>query len=322
MNHTDLIGRAARVVWRYKVLWLFGILLALTSGGGGSGSGYQFSGGDISERMPSFPGAPWFPGEVMDWSEIAPVIGSFALLCCCLLVILIVVSTIVRYVAKAALYRMVDQVEETGHAPTWREGFRLGWSNRTFRLWLLELLIGLAFVLISLLLLIPVLSPLLLFLTESDGLRALGVIMTTLLALGMGLLFIVAVAAVSGLQQFWGREVVLADKGIGAAISEGFDLVRRNFKDVFIMWLLMLGVGLLFGLAMIPVGLVLILLAGAVGGGIGWLMYQVTDSMGWAFAFGAPLFLALTAIPFALIGGLYMAFESAVWTLTYREVVD
>ena len=39
MNYGDLLKRAARMTWRYKVLWIFGILLALTAGGGGGGGG-------------------------------------------------------------------------------------------------------------------------------------------------------------------------------------------------------------------------------------------------------------------------------------------
>jgi len=319
MNHIELIGRAMRMVWRYKVLWLFGILLALTSGGGG-GSGYQFSGRDIPNNYSIVPGRMPFHGHFPDFTRVAGIVGPLLLLCCCLLVILIIVATVVRYVAKAALYRTVDQIEETGDAPTWREAFRLGWSNRTFRLWLLELLVGIAFFLLTMLLLVPVLSPLLLLLTQSTGLRTFGIIMTVLLGLLFFIAFIAGIAAVSGLTEFWGREVVLADRGIGEAIGSGFELVRRNFKDVFIMWLLMLGIGLLFVLALIPIGFLIVALAAVIGGGIGWLMYQLTNSMGWAVAFGAPPFLTLTVIPFMLIGGLYEAFKSAVWTLTYREV--
>ncbi|MEI2691231.1 MAG: hypothetical protein V9H69_16610 [Anaerolineae bacterium] len=36
MNYTDIIQRAARLTWRYKVLWILGILLALSGGSGGS----------------------------------------------------------------------------------------------------------------------------------------------------------------------------------------------------------------------------------------------------------------------------------------------
>jgi hypothetical protein len=127
-------------------------------------------------------------------------------------------------------------------------------------------------------------------------------------------------AAVSGLRQFWGREIVLADRSIGQALVSGFELVRRNFSDVFVMWLLLLGIGLLFGLLMIPVTFVVLMMAGAVGVGLGWVMHLITNSIWWAVAFGLPPFMLLVFIPLAIIGGLYAAFHSAAWTLTYREV--
>jgi hypothetical protein len=318
MNHVDLIGRALRIVWRHKVLWLFGILLALT-GGGVNGINWQLP-SNGSRGAQNFPFAPPMGGELQGFPQFAAAMGVIILCCCCLLLILIVVSIVVRYVAQAALYRMVAEIDVTGQAPTWREGFRLGWSNRTFRLWLMELLVGIAFFVGALILALPALSPLLLLFTENEALRAFGGILAFALGILVFLTLLFAGVVVSGLRQFWGREIVLADRGIGESFATGFELVRRNFKDVFIMWLLLLGIGLLFGLLMIPVGLLVIALAGAIGGGIGWLMYRITDSIGWAIAFGAPPFLLLTIIPFALIGGLYAAFDSTAWTLTYREV--
>ena len=42
MNHTNLISRAWRITWRHKVLWIFGILLALTGGGEAAAAGTPF----------------------------------------------------------------------------------------------------------------------------------------------------------------------------------------------------------------------------------------------------------------------------------------
>ncbi len=319
MKHFDLIQRALKIVWKYKVLWLFGVLLALT--GGGAGSGFQFTGGGGDRGNPAMWGAPpMHGGEFPDFPQFAAIFGTILLLCCCLLVILTIVGLIVRYVAQAGLYRMVDEIEETGKAPTWREGFRLGWSNRTFRLWLMNLLVGIIFFLGALILALPVLSPLLLLFSDNDGVKVFGGLLAAFFGILAFLLLMVVGVIVNGLRQFWGREIVLADRGIGESFASGFELVRRNFKDVALMWLLLLGIGLAFGLLMIPVTFFVLLIAGMIGGGIGWLMYQLTDSIGWAVAFGAPPFLALMIIPLTFIGGLYAAFDSAAWTLTYREV--
>ena len=56
MHYTDLIQRAWKITWRYKVLWIFGILLALASGGGGSGRGGGSSGRGGGCGVPPMPG--------------------------------------------------------------------------------------------------------------------------------------------------------------------------------------------------------------------------------------------------------------------------
>jgi len=314
MNHSDLIKRALTLTWRYKVLWIFGILLALTSGGGGSGGNGNviFNGGDRGGgRVPLWPGLGHFDPSV--WIGIG-------VTCCCLLLIWIIVAVIVQYVARAALYRGVDQIESTGTAPTWQEGFRLGWSNRTFRLWLLDLIIGIPFALIAILLLVMGASPLLLLLAHNGMLTALGIAFTIGLELLIILVLIVAGVILGVLGQFWAREITLADQGIGQAIVSGYQLVRAQVKDVGIMWLLLVAIGLGFGLIMVPVAIAVIAVAAAVGAGLGFSIYAATQSIGWALLAGLPPFLLITIVPLTLIQGVYLTFQSGAWTLTYREV--
>ena len=116
------------------------------------------------------------------------IISGLILVCCCIFLIAIVIGTIVHYVARAALYRSVDQIEETGVAPKWREGFRLGWSNRSFRMWLLDLIVGIPFFIAAMLLLLLGATPLLLLAVDSSAAKALGVIAT----IGLELLIMLA----------------------------------------------------------------------------------------------------------------------------------
>ncbi len=308
MNHTDLIKRAWRITWRYRVLWLFGILLALAGGGGGGGGG----GGDGGRG-----GIP--PIRGLDNLDPGKIIGIIAL-CCCILFAVAIVMTIVQYMARAALYRSVDQIEETGVAPTGREGFRLGWTNRAFRLFLLELMVGIAVLLAALLLATVAAAPLLLLLTKSGVLKGIGIGSTIWLGLVWILLLIVAAVIQSVLGQFWSREIILADRSIGDALASGYHLVRGRLKDVGGMWLLMFAIGFGFGLVMIPVVLVVIVGAGAAGVAMGFAIHAATNSIGWAVAGGLPLFLLIMIIPLSIVQGIYLAFETTAWTLTYREV--
>ncbi len=317
MKHTQLIKRAYEITRRYKVLWLFGILLALTSGGGGGSSWRAGDGG----RSSPFDGLP-IPGldrlglDRIDWQALAGAIVA----CCCLLAILAIVAVIVNYVARVALYRSVDQIEATGTAPTWQEGLRLGWSNRSFRLWLLDLIIVIPAVILVLLLLGLGATPLLLLLIDSPAARVLGIAATIGLELLMVAIILVAVVILSILGQFWSREIALADRSIGQALVVGYAAARRRLKDVGVMWLLMFGIGLVFGLVFLVLLLVVLVIAAAVGGGIGLAVHTLTQSVGWAVALGVPLFLLILIVPTVFVQGLWLVFESSVWTLTYREV--
>lgn len=56
------------------------------------------------------------------------------------------------------------------------------------------------------------------------------------------------------------------------------------------------------------------------GGGLAALVYRVTESPVAAGLAGLPVGLALFLGPLLLISGLYLAYESTVWTLAYRAI--
>lgn len=52
MNHQQILKRAWHILWNYRAIWVFGILLALTtaSGGGGGQSGWRSNFNDSFEH--------------------------------------------------------------------------------------------------------------------------------------------------------------------------------------------------------------------------------------------------------------------------------
>ena len=329
MNHSALLKRAYQLTLRYRVLWIFGILIALTTGGGASGGNnglrYQFDRSDFQRwNMPHWaPGQQWFDQAEQWFRHFDPArYVGLIVACCCLLVILTIFMILVQLVARAALMRSVDQIEVSGGAPTWRQGFRLGWSRRTFRLFLLELVVGLVVMVAALALMALAGSPLLLFLARTELASIIAIILTVILGLPVILILIAAAIALSVLGQFWARAVVLRDLGIGEALRQGYALVRARLRDLGVLWLLMAGIGIAFTILAIPVFLVAALIAGLIGGGLGYAVYAVGGSIPWAVGIGAPIFLLLLTIPMAFVGGLYETFKSGVWTLAYREVTQ
>jgi len=315
MNYTDIIKRAARLTWRYKVLWILGILLALSGGSGGNSITYTFNGnnGGMGGMVP-----PMFP----NWNFPDPgVIAGFVLLCCCLLAALVVVLTIVQYVARTGLYRAVDQIEATGAAPTWRAGLRLGWNNRALRMFLLDLIVGIAVFLAAMLLLLVGAAPLLLLIFDNQALRIFGIAATIGLELVVLLMIMAAAVIISVLQQFWRRQIALADRSVGEALSLGTEMVRRKAGDVAILWLLMAVIGILFGIVLIPLIIGLSLLGGGIGAALGYGTYALTNSVGWALLAGLPIFILILGVPLLIAQGVYLVFESSAWTLAYRDLV-
>ncbi len=309
MNQIDLIKRGWQMAWRFRVLWIFGILLALTTGGGGGGGG----GGSGGNSVGALPGVSGMTGPA--WATLAGVI----ILCCCVILILVAIALVVRYVAEAALYRMADSIDATGAAPTWREGFRLGWTNRTLRLFLLDLAWGIPVAIVIVLLIGLTVAPVLLF-RNGSGASTLGIVLTVAIGLLSVLIGLVLAVAISLLRKFWARDVVLHDLSVGQALAGGIAEVRARLGDVALLWLIMFGIGLLFFLVMVPLVIALLLVGLAAGGGLGWGLYALTRSVALAVIVGLPVFLVIFVVPFVFVRGIYLTWESSTWTLAYREV--
>jgi hypothetical protein len=167
----SILKRSWKILWNYKVLWIFGILLALTMGGGSGGSGNsgwrnqmpQSGAGSLrglgaNDFLPE--GAPGWVNELVEWfvSDVEPLflnpeqhIGTFIAIGVILLLVVVVFSVIaafVRYPAETAVMRMVDGYEADGTKLGFKQGWKLGWNRRAFRLWLIDLILSLPVVLL------------------------------------------------------------------------------------------------------------------------------------------------------------------------------
>ena len=317
MDHMRILRRAFAITLDYRVLWVFGILVALTTahanggsngGGGGGGNG----GGGL-------PGVS-VPGQA--WSLIL----SIGLALICLVLILALIGTVARYVSETALIRLVNQHEDTGVKETVGQGFRLGWSRGAWRIFLIDLLFGVAFFLVVALLLAVAFSPLLLWLFKNEGVGIFATLITVGLVFFTIILLIVAAAALSILKQFWWRAAVIEDRGVFDAIARGYWLVRKRLGDVILMALILFGLGLAYVIVLIPL-VILLMLVGLVLGGLPGLLVAFlvgqffSNAAPWVFGLivGLPIFFLVLFVPLTFLGGLVSTYTSSVWTLTYRE---
>jgi hypothetical protein len=320
MDHIKILKRAFTITWSYRVLWVFGFLLALTlpRNGGSSNSGVQFSGNDLQ-------GFSYRPGIT---PQIVSAIVTAGLVLLCVFLLLAIAATIVRYISETALIRMVDMNEASGEQVGVRAGFRLGWSFRAFRLFLIDLLFGLAGFLAFLLLVAVAAAPFLVWLTNNPTLHVMGTVLGIGLIFLVILFFILVAIILSVVMHFIRRSAVLGDLGVFESIGRGFVLVRQRLGDIVIMALIMFAIGLGWIAVSIPFFILLLMIA-VVLGGLPALMVGMLASLfsqgalPWIVAIlvGLPIFLLVLIIPGSFVGGLYETFKSSTWTLTYREVL-
>ena len=127
MKHKEILKRAWSILWSYRVLWVFGIILGLTTASGSERTFNYTSDkpGRMSQPTPEFLGkifqvgledaakefGMFFEDTVpQEWVQTVIIVGiSLA----CLIVILIIASTILSYISRTALIQMVDTYEET-----------------------------------------------------------------------------------------------------------------------------------------------------------------------------------------------------------------
>lgn len=314
MNHTNILKRAFIITWRYRPLWIFGFLLALCGGGGNGGGNFNFPSSSSEGDLGDFEGLP------SAMPEIDPnLIITIGVAVICLILLLTIISVVVQYVTRTALIGMVRQIEAT-EAVTVRDGWRFGWSKQAWRIFLLNLLVGLPLFILTIGLILLALSPLLLLILDETTSSILGVVLTIFSCVFVFLLLFIIGAIVAPIQEVTWRRIALDERGVIDSLREAVGLVRRRLKDVAIMWLLMLGVGIAWAIVSIIVVLISLLVAVLLGGIPAGLVYLISQS-GWAALIaGAPLaLLAIIILPSAATG-LFLIYQSAVWTLTYLEL--
>ena len=289
MNYQKVLKRSLEMVWRYRALWIFGAILALTTCNGFFfvfDPGWDTSGERIAIRVNEtsvvyLPGPDlavdltdpkhlvrqihdedleelrrFFSGELTaGWIPrgVRAVLITFGVVAA----IIAVVGLFARYVAEASLIRMVHEGDATGERPGILRGARLGFSRRAWRLFLIDLLINLPLMLVFLLAFMLALLPLLLWIAGGTVAGVTGTWLTAGSLLMLSILSILVSAVVSLFVQVIRRACAMEGLGVFASIGRGLGMVRRHFTEVLVIWLIWIGTRLAWMVASIPVLIVL-----------------------------------------------------------------
>jgi hypothetical protein len=348
INIGKILKRAWHILWNYRILWIFGVILALTGGGrgggnGGSGSsGYRGNNGFQGIRPSTNPTIQeinqWFQQNFVPlFTHPEQHIATFVWIGIGLLFFILIVSTIfalIRYPTETAVIRMVDEYEQTGAKVGFKHGWKMGWNRRAFRLWVIDLVVSLPAIL-----LLGILGGLgtLIYFSVRNGSQA-DIAAGVIAGIGCAFLFIftfvILIVFLTLLRQFFVRKAALENTGIGESFRLGWAMFKRNWKSAALMWLVMLGIGIASGIVLlivffllIPAYIVLIVPAAIVAVIPGLAVFGITTifasgPLAWILGLLAavPFFLTIIFAPLALVSGWYLIYESSIWTLTYREM--
>jgi hypothetical protein len=233
MDFGEVLGKAWRIVWKHKVLWIFGIFAGCSSGGGGGGGGGssswqqsadsgQASGPEIGSQIEQAfqQAAQWISDNL--W--IFLVLGLLVL-------IIALIGMFLGTIGKIGLIRGAFRADSGEEKLQFGELFR-GSLPYFWRVFLLSFLIGLAALLIFL--------PLTIFGVVTAGIGFLCIV--PLLCVLVPVLFAVGIVV-----QQADAAMVIEDLSMMDGVRRAWGIVKKNVGPVLLIWLITAVIGGVIG---------------------------------------------------------------------------
>lgn len=359
LDITKILKRSWHILWNYRTLWIFGFILALTMGGNSFGNHSNYSSNSGSnDQQPNLNTPDSWEGLKGDTpSEKAndafrqlsegiqqlraehPVEFQMGIAAAITLFVVILIfsilAAILRYVAETATIRMVDEYEQSDVKVGFRQAWKYGWSNTSWRMFLINFITHIP---AMLLLVFLGLVAWWIISTAFNGTES-ALITSVVAGIGLSFLFIfvtsILMVVLYLLRDFAWRITTLEEKGVMESLQMATSLLKRNWKNVGLMWLVMIGIRIVWSIAMfiLVFPLLIVSIFTALGGvlvaivptlltaGVASL-FSAPDYWPWVFAaiIGLPFFFIVAFSPIFLVSGWGLTYQSNVWTLTYREL--
>ncbi|MFA6493053.1 MAG: hypothetical protein WCV58_02880 [Patescibacteria group bacterium] len=290
MDYMAILKKSFAITIKNRYLWIFAIL----AGGVGSNWGSFSNGSSFSDKWDNTINQAQISNF---WNNY----GGIILIILCLVLLLGFFWIILSIISQGALLGSVEAIQKGKKHNFWL-GLNYGWHKfwRVFG-------VGILLFLIVLLSVVVLALPVILFVIAK--IYVLAVIYGILIFL-VDLVLWLYLGVVSPYIQ---RLAVLGDHSAWQAIVSSWDFFKKNIKDILIVYLLLIAVGIAAGIAMILV----VLLVGGLLAALGFGLYLASMAVFWMYVavFG------FAFIVFVLIlGGIISTFNSSVLTLVYLEL--
>lgn len=294
MNFGEILTRAWQIIWKHRVLWIFGILAGCANGSGGAGnSGTSFR-GDAGNQIQNF----WYyqMQDIPDWQ-----IALFVAVVLLVVVILVILAIFLGTVGRIGLVRGTMLAEQGEESLQFGELFQ-GSLPYFWRVFLLNVLVGLAILVIGAAFAAVALAGTVLTL----GLLALCLLPLACLLVPL-MWFVGIIVEQSSIA------IVVENLGIMEGLNRGWDIVKTHLGNVLIMGLILVMLGVVAG-ALLGIPFVVIVLPAVIG-----------VAMNGSGAIGGGILIAglclITYLPvFLVLNGILRGYIESAWTLTFLRL--
>jgi hypothetical protein len=305
-NFGEVLSRAWQIIWKHKVLWIFGILAGCSRGG--SSFNFNSSSGDGGFSG----GTPDLPPQVLEFFEfLVENIVSVSAILIAFICIFWIIAIFLGTIGKIGLIRGTWQAE-AGESLFFGQLFSQSMPY-FWRIFGLSLLVSLPFVLVIGAL---IASGVIFGVAASQGSdeSALGFFALLPFLFGCMCLLLPVGIVINMIVRQSERVIVLENAGVLPALSRGWDIFRNNLGPVILMTLILWVISLVVGF-IIAIPLLIILIPTMIA-------FVAGDAQSWnplIFAFACA---CLYTPVIWVINGIAVAYTESVWTLTYMRLTQ
>lgn len=303
-NFGDVLTRAWQIVWKHKILWVFGILASCGRSGGSFNSNFSSGGGNGGGGQP-----PEIPPQMMRWFQtIEQNLATIAVVVLAVVCILWFITIFLSSIGKIGLIRGTAQAEGGAASLVFGELFS-GSVPYFWRMFGLSLILSLPVFIIAMAIAVVVVGGI----AASGGNETaiVGIVGMMPIMIGCLCLLVPVMFVLGMIFRQAENAVVLEEMGVLPAIARGWEVFKANLGPIILMAIILGVLGAVAGFVIaIPIFIIVFpaMFAYMLGGGSNMPLILMGVCM-------------CIFIPVALIlQGIIMAYTESAWTLTYMRL--
>lgn len=302
-NFGEVLTRAWQIIWKHKILWVFGILASCSRGSYRFNSSSQ-GGGDGGEFGQ-------LPPQILDILQtIEENLTAFIIAGCILVLLLWAITIFLGTIGRIGLIRGTFLAEEGIDKLIFGQLF----SESTpyfWRMFGLSLIVAAPLLIVFVALFAGLIAFAVTVSSGSDG-GTIGMLGMLPVLIGCFCLLIPAMWVIGMIVRQAENAIVLEDMGVFPSLSRGWEIFRANLGPIFLMAIILTVIALVIGFIIaIPVFVIVLpaVIAFAAGDGQNWTPLIL-------MAVGLCIYIPISLV----LNGIITSYLESAWTLTYMRL--